>query len=246
MHELLKALPNQEFVAAKQGPASFLIDATGRAAINARRWSKGKIYRYGKRVALCARAPGHLDVAQMFMTTNCWVFAFPVSHDEIAVQSMVALPPNDPVESLRDAIEACPDLCIALDTDSLSEVACLPSAPQMPDCIATQDGLAVGAAAFAMDPISGDGVGATLRSALLATAVCAEPTAGHISHFVARHRRSFAAHLGHVTDHYSRLTRDPQWCLELRDTFQAVEQTRSLISSNLSYTLSADGLKAAS
>jgi|GEM_PF-3290509 len=82
-------------------------------------------------------------------------------------------------------------------------------APVLADPISSGKRLSVGDAAFALDPLRGDGIGFALRGALLAQAVLARIDAGLSSraeclgYYNARLRRAFVSHVRGCREHYS-------------------------------------------
>ena len=155
------------------------------------------------------------------ITPEGWLFLFPVSRREVVVQAMLASPPAAPVHALAAAIAGTGWICRFVEGDPQEPVA-FPAAPAIFPVTASDRWLAVGAAAFAADPLCGDGTGMALRSALLATALVSqfeENGAGaRIDHYQKRHQYAFAAHLRVVADFYRPLATNPAWEEEMSAT----------------------------
>ena len=225
MNALVQLLPSQELVSEPtREHGIFDVDATGRRAAIAQSWPEQVLSRFGQRKMLVADVEGTLNNAIMQMTTDGWLFAFPINCDRVIIQAMVCSETDQPNQLLRNL--ARKHLIPYLTMHSEGYVQVIDAAPQRISCMATPTGLAVGASAFAMDPICGDGTGATLRSAILAAAAIEEsgtdkPAA--LAHYQARLNQSFEAHLTQVAKYYSPLTQCLPWIGELQSTYSHVQ-----------------------
>lgn len=93
-------------------------------------------------------------------------------------------------------------------------------APALAEPLFKGNQLRVGDAAFALDPLRGDGVGFALKGALLAQAVLARIDEGSspvesLRHYEARLRRAFVTHLCACREHYQRARHAEIWSPEL-------------------------------
>lgn len=224
-------------------PARHRIDATGRAARLARALTALSPTRFGARRILAARLPGRAEAAVLEFTARGWLFLFPAGPREVIVQAMVPDPPADPAARFaaalaesrlvrRHAAIATPRACAAFD-----------AAPAILPVLGSDRWLAVGAAATALDPLCGDGVGFALQGARLAAAVLAGAEgAGYgalLDHYQKRQQRSFARHLQNLAGHYASLRSNPAWARELHptDAFLASPAAARLLGAELGYAL---------
>jgi flavin-dependent dehydrogenase len=104
----------------------------------------------------------------------------------------------------------------------LSPCVTYPAMPGLQLSAARQGEIAIGDAALALDPISGDGLGSGLRSAVLASAVLGaiedgEPMANTLAHFNQRIELAARSHVGR--------------CIELYQTAAGGEQAQAEINS---------------
>jgi flavin-dependent dehydrogenase len=209
------------------------IDATGRQASVARQIAGADSTSFGKRHILAASVtlyPGYTDWMHIENLTAGWLFLCPITPDRGVVQLMWPDCPRDPLAVLHAALEQSRHVAWSCDVASVENINTLPAAPRILTTLGSDRWLAAGETAFSLDPVCGDGIGAAIHSAMLASAVITsaadhEDLTALLRHYHLRHRRSFAMHLTHVYDYYQPLLSHTAWGLEL-------EQTRRFIHSD--------------
>jgi hypothetical protein len=116
-------------------------------------------------------------------------------------------------------------------------------APALADPISSGRRLSVGDAAFALDPLRGDGVGFALRGALLAQAVVARIDAGSSSraeclgYYNARLRRAFVSHVRGCREHYTAARHAEIWKHELAEMDMVVIGGRTAARKELAFRM---------
>ncbi len=209
-------------------PVTCRVDATGRRAKLAQRLTGLRPTVFGRRQILAARAPGRAKDAVMEFTRRGWLMLFPVSDSEVIIQAMVPDPPPDPRARLIEAISDAVTMRRHIAVDAIGTCAAFDAAPAIFPVTGSDSWLAVGSAAFAADPLCGDGVGFALQSARLAAAVIEQAgSAIHgalLDHYHKRHQHAFVGHLRQLAHYYQPLVAGgEQWSDELRTTFAFVQ-----------------------
>lgn len=202
------------------------IDATGRGCHVARQLAGARPTTFGNRhvITVSVASRGESDFAIMEGVEEGWCFLCPTSPHRAILQLMWPNRPLQPMSNLFATLEKTRLIRNVLGPIDMESCVSLPAAPSILSTIASDRWLAVGQAAFAMDPICGDGVGAGLHSAILAVAVIQAAASGlrgeAIDHYVQRHQRSFVSHLQHVSQYYQPLLSCSAWADELESTHQ--------------------------
>lgn len=170
----------------------------------------------------------------IFTTTSVhagWVSTLPLTRDAILVQAMVPQPAGGAADREAHAPYVIDDMLsdagLTALTDRLGPIVAMPAAPGIMTGTPAPGRLPVGDRALAVDPISGDGVGHGVRSALLAVATVLAITGGHppsevLKHYRDRHRMAFHAHLRHCLHLYGQLDTET-WRSELRVMRQCLQ-----------------------
>jgi hypothetical protein len=204
-------------------PVTSQIDATGRRALLAQSLTGLRPTVFGQRQILAARAAGRVGDAIMEFTRRGWLMLFPVSGTQVIIQAMVPHPPSDPHQRLLEAISETATVRRHIAVDALETCVSFDAAPSIFPVTASDRWLTAGSAAFAADPLCGDGVGFALQSARLAAAVLEQAgSANHgalLDHYHKRHQLAFVAHLRQLAQYYQPLVADRLWSEELRSTF---------------------------
>lgn len=185
---------------ADAGAYAWVIDATGRAGV-----PPEQLHRFGVRqarsvqVRLSPQAPAHCCVLEA--VAGGWLFLIPQGQGTATLQAMVAEPGplHQAADHLRTLVKRSHHLG-ALLADWQAPVAHWAAMPSVRRELARPGWLAVGDAALAHDPISGEGIGTGLRTALLAAAVleathAGEPTAACLAHYQQRLHHAALAHV---------------------------------------------------
>lgn len=197
-------------------PPSFdwVVDAAGRHG-----GSAVQVLRFGARAAvvarvrLAARAPS--DRCTMEAVAGGWVFLIPLGGGDAVLQAVSAMPFADAAERLGELLEASTLLrpwitAVDAQVDRLEAMPRLRARPAGAGCIA------IGDAALALDPLSGDGIGCGLRSAILAAAVVDAIRAGEDAkactlHYARRLQRAAVSHVRSCIEHYRRAQPGRAW-----------------------------------
>jgi hypothetical protein len=230
-------------------PITCQIDATGRRAVLAQSLTGLRPTVFGRRQILAARAAGCVVNAVMEFTRRGWLMLFPASGTEVIIQAMVPDPPSDPRTRLIEAISETVTVRRHISTDAVKTCVAFDAAPSIFPVSGSDRWLAVGSAAFAADPLCGDGVGFALQSARLAAAVIEQAGGancnGLLDHYHKRHQHAFAGHLRHLAHYYQPLASDDRlWSDELRSTFAFLQSNDSyrIMSQAFRYRLDHDRL----
>jgi hypothetical protein len=177
----------------------------------------------------CARAAAEACVFEF--TPAGWVFWFPVSRRKGILQFVLPAPPA-----------AAPEVCRAmLDRTILGRAvrcgeilrAAVPCAAGLAARLTGERWLCCGRSAVRFDPVSGDGTGAALRSALLACSVVqaaanARDAAPYRDHYAGRLSLAFRKHLMACDRLYREGGLAEGWRRELGSIGRAIERTADL------------------
>jgi hypothetical protein len=179
----------------------------------------------GKRVAQFARIATLLPDSQIIIAATAvgWFFAapHPVSGTAVLLVSPTAARCAVTGEDLVDRFARTGIRTSAREVMELSRPKSI--APALADPISSGRQLSVGDAAFALDPLRGDGVGFALRGALLAQAVLARIDARSSSgaeclgYYNARLHRAFVSHVRGCREHYRAARNAEIWRDELAE-----------------------------
>jgi flavin-dependent dehydrogenase len=173
---------------------------------------------FGRRHAWVAqamlRAESRPDLCVMETVGDGWVFLLPVGAGRASLQ-FVAIPSITPLPAPNHAVAATRTIRKAIDGIGAwsDPMPCMPRARLPPACPGR---IAVGEAALAFDPVSGDGVGHALRGAVLAaTSLHAiangAPIAECLDGYASTLRRAMAHHLKTCLALYGAAPRGPGW-----------------------------------
>lgn len=192
----------------------------------------------GRRCVLAAEfdtgpGPGERTAA-MASTPDGWVFVLPLPQGRALVQAMVAEPPDDPATVLTSMLTAARRQLGGLAPAGASPLrgpVVLPAAAGLHPPLAEPGRLRVGDRGISVDPLSGDGTGYALRTALLACACIAaiedgEPRAGVLAHYEARLRAAYQAHLQACLGFYGTTLTTPAWRAELTGMREGLQNSR--------------------
>jgi len=187
--------------------ADWIIDATGRPA--AAGLHGGERVGYSARIADAAPE----SFTSITATADGWIFTSPHVDGGLAVLLVApSLSTADPtVEGIADRLARAGRSVASGAVIDISRPELL--APRLSTSLWDSNQLAAGDAAFALDPLRGDGIGFALRGALLAQAVVAAIENGQdrsrcMAHYEERIYGAFAGHLRGCCAHY-RAARSP-------------------------------------
>lgn len=194
--------------AAGDDDADWVIDATGRPAVAG--------FCGGERVGYFARIDGVARelTTSIIATEDGWIFTSP--HPDGGLAVLLVAPSVDSADPTPDGIAGWLGRAgRRIAAGAIIDVGRPePVAPRLSTSLCDSHRLAAGDAAFALDPLRGDGTGFALRGALLAQAVVAaaetQPERGRcFAHYEKRVRAAFLGHLRGCSAHY-RAARCPQ------------------------------------
>jgi len=216
-------------------PAVRVFDASGRRAHAATVLGKARRRILGRRCILTAPVTlaEHCASEACWMETvsDGWVFLAPIEAGRAVLQAMVPHSPGDPEDTLR-RLHAETRL-ISRRVDELAGwVSVFAAAPQCSDPLLGHRWIAIGDAAIALDPVSGDGTGHGLRGAILATSVIEAiasgcPDRSYLDHYHTRLVEAFQVHLQRCLAHYSTAFSSPAWLEECTTTARALQAMSS-------------------
>lgn len=182
-----------------------LVDATGRSSM--------PLVSSGVRTAFSWLLPSTAWPKRAFLGASAlggWTFVVPAHDDRLLIQTVLPGPPGPMQQqcALTVAADVLASTCRSAVLDAI-----LRTSPETVDATptfshpVTQDGvLRVGDRTATADPISGDGVGRAIRTAILAAAVlldteCRREVA--LNHYVSRIASAHAAHLSATASFYA-------------------------------------------
>ncbi len=178
---------------------------------------------FGERVTLACEVAlaAHADSSACWIesTPEGWVFLAPLSDRSALLQAIVPVPPWSGREALAALVEGTRYISQLVDSVETG-VDLYPTAPSINSPCGGHGWLSVGAAAFHVDPLCGDGTGHSFRSGLLAAGVIRAVADGLpgdlvLNHFNERLRVAFAAHLNACKEFYAQANFGKAWAEEI-------------------------------
>lgn len=203
-----------EQLRAADQPGVVTFDASGRAAHAAAAFGKARRQVFGRRCVLSAPVTlaglGAPEACWMETVPDGWVFCFPIgpaNAQQAVLQAMVPSRPEDPEATLR-RLHAETQMIKSRVGAPSGQVAVFAAAPQRAQPLLGAGWIAVGDAAIALDPVSGNGTGHGLRGAILATSIAQAIAAGQpepacLHHYDARLTDALRVHLQRCLAHYA-------------------------------------------
>ena len=208
----------------------WIIDTSGRAAVVAQRLGSGPPQTFGHRCVIaqevvlnktCEKTSYWIETV-----TNAWVFLAPLGNQRALLQVMV---PNFLTES-RQLLPYILEQTLRIKyqiSELVGSSITFSAFPQILPFLSGQVRLsgatwmAVGDAAFCVDPISGDGTGYAIRGAILATSIMNSMTCNLVEnsnvlhHYSLRLYQAFLAHLKACISYYSASFSTLSWQAEI-------------------------------
>ena len=163
-----------------------------------------------------------------------WMFLLPTSLDRLSVQ--IATPSRELDHAqIAERLRQAPAWSLAgflarnYDTIEAQQPVVMAIAPRLGPKMQEAERLLAGDRAMTFDPVSGDGTGQGIRSAMLAVGALnglAEgvPARAILSHVTARHRFAMASHLGHCLEYYRTIAQSGYWAAEIAQTKAALSR----------------------
>jgi flavin-dependent dehydrogenase len=217
----------------KQQAASYawIIDATGRSALMAKLMAARENQTCGERCILSlpvrvAPSTAH-HACWLESTTDGWVFWMPTQEkNRWIIQIMTPKAPPDPPAQVQQVLAQTrlPGMDII---EMETPITLFRAAPQIVSPLCGKNWLAVGDAAFSVDPICGDGTGYAIREAILGTAVLESIRAGLsaeacLRHYTLRLQQAFSQHVKACIQYYLEAFALPVWKTEIEQMRKAV------------------------
>jgi len=205
------------------------IQAGGREATSGKSITFG--CRRGVAVSVKLTSRAHTDRALIESVPGGWLIVIPQGLGRGTLQAVFSDQPVDPHAQLR-ALLAQSQVTSALIEEIVGEPVGFTAMPRLAMVPCVSGSIAVGDAAVALDPLSGNGVGSGLRSAILATAVldaAAEDTAPQacFDHYTQRLRNTMRSHVQSCVEFYGRAAHATGWRAEIDTMNQALHRLPS-------------------
>lgn len=159
-----------------------------------------------------------------------WLFIAPVGKDAAIVQAVVTGTPDQPKKALSKIIKRSTIASSAIrryDAVNLHQIH-----PRLNPFVVEENVVSCGSAAFACDPISGDGIGFSSRAAILAAAAINATQLGDskaLEFYRFRLSTAYAAHSNACLDLY----RSSQFAKSWQDEIQTLQATTADLTSNI-------------
>jgi 2-polyprenyl-6-methoxyphenol hydroxylase-like FAD-dependent oxidoreductase len=195
----------------------WIVHAGGRDAVSGESIAFGR--RCGVAVSVKLTASAHTGRAVMESVPGGWLFVIPRGLGRGTLQAVFSGQIVEPCADLR-ALLAHSRVTSALVEEIVGEPTGFAAMPRLAITPCTSRSIAVGDAAVALDPLSGNGVGSGLRGAILATAVLdaagrdAAPQAC-FDHYAQRLREAMRSHVQSCVDFYRRAAYATGWRAEI-------------------------------
>jgi flavin-dependent dehydrogenase len=228
-----------------QDDFAWVIDAGGRQSAIAQQLGSGHRYSFGERcilsqeVQLTDAAPE--DIYWIETVPEGWLFLAPVGNNRAILQAMVPLISGQSLELLTILLNQSRYIQEYIGKISES-ITIFAGFPQILQPLAGKKYLAVGDAAFSVDPISGDGTGYAIRGAILATSIIDTIAAGLSSsdcleHYSLRLETAFVAHLQQCLEYYLNGFTSSLWQREIEKMQKVRNQWNPSPQPNFTHTL---------
>jgi 2-polyprenyl-6-methoxyphenol hydroxylase-like FAD-dependent oxidoreductase len=204
----------------------WVIQAGGREAASGESITFG--CRRGVAVSVKLTSRAHTDRALIESVPGGWSIVIPQGLGRGTLQAVFSDQPVEPQAQLR-VLLAQSQATSALIEEIVSEPVGFAAMPRLAMTPCASGSIAVGDAAVALDPLSGNGVGSGLRSAILATAVL-EAAAGDpapqacFDHYTQRLRNTMRSHVQSCVEFYGRAAHAAGWRAEIDTMSEALHR----------------------
>ncbi len=211
---------------------AWIVDAGGRQSAIAQQLGSGHRYSFGARCVLSQEVQlinsVEEDIYWIETVPEGWLFLAPLGNKKAILQAMVPLISGESSDLLAILIKQTRYIQDYIAELSAS-IAIFVAFPQILQPLSGKKHLAVGDAAFSVDPISGDGTGYAMRGAILATSVIDAIASGlsgsdSLKHYTLRLEKTFDAHLQQCLEYYLRGFTSSLWQREIK----RMQKARSL------------------
>jgi flavin-dependent dehydrogenase len=202
---------------------AWIVDAGGRQSAIAQQLGSGHRYSFGDRcilsqeVQLTNSTPE--DIYWIETVPQGWLFLAPLGNKRAILQVMVPVISGADSNLLVTLLKQTRHIQEYISKISES-IAIFAAFPQILRPLSGNKHLAVGDAAFSVDPISGDGTGYAMRGAILATSVIDAIASGLsrsdcLQHYTLRLEKAFDAHLQQCLEYYLKGFTSSLWQREI-------------------------------
>lgn len=216
----------------RQSEFTWIVDAGGRQSALAQKLGAGHRYTFGNRCMLAQEVMLNDSVEENIYWIETvpegWLFLAPLGDNRAILQGMIPLISGQPASILANLLKQTRHIqdCISQLSESFAIFAAF---PQILQPLSGNKHLAVGDAAFSVDPISGDGTGYAIRGAILATSIINAIASGLSSsdcleHYTLRLEKAFDAHLQQCLEYYLKAFTSSLWQWEI----EKMQKTRKL------------------
>lgn len=219
----LDKLASYNFLADAGQQFDWVIDASGRKSVIGKNVVSSQRYKFGQRCILSQEVimttASEQTACWMETVPDGWLFLAPLGQNKALLQCMVPMMKEEP-NNIVTLLNQTRFLKTFVDTFLGSN--CLFKAfPQILDPLCGSKWIAVGDAAFSLDPISGDGTGYALRGAILAASVINSIASGLdrsqcLRHYTTRIHKTFVSHIQECLKYYSNGFSSSLWEREIK------------------------------
>jgi flavin-dependent dehydrogenase len=229
LHELPVSIDN---LLDRQNEFTWIIDAGGRQSVIAQKLGSGHRYAFGDRCILSQEVQltnsAQEDIYWIETVPEGWLFLAPLGNNKAIFQAMVPLISGETSDLLTILLKQTRYIQNYIAELSAS-IAIFAAFPQILRPLSGNKYLAVGDAAFSVDPISGDGTGYAIRGAILATSTINAIASGLsnsdcLDHYILRLEKAFDAHLQQCLEYYLKGFTSSLWQREI----EKMQTTRTL------------------
>jgi 2-polyprenyl-6-methoxyphenol hydroxylase-like FAD-dependent oxidoreductase len=202
---------------------TWVIDAGGRKSVLAKNLAGGERYAFGHRCILSREViltkASEQNVCWMETVPDGWLFLAPLGGHRALLQCMVPVVPKELEELLPYLLEKTRFLNTMVDS-LLGSTMIYEAFPQILAPLCGTKWIAIGDAAFSVDPISGDGTGYAIRGAILAASVINAIASNllnsdYLHHYTCRLHKAFFSHLAQCLSYYSDAFSSSAWKMEI-------------------------------
>lgn len=215
----------------RQSEFTWILDAGGRQSAIAQKLGGGVRHSFGNRCILSQEVRltnlVKKDIYWIESVSGGWLFLAPLGGNRAILQSMVPPFSGEPASIFINLLKQTRHI-----QDFISQLsgalAIFAAFPQILQPFCGDKWLAVGDAAFSVDPISGDGTGYAIRGAILATSIIDAIASGLSSsdcleHYSLRLEKAFAAHIQQCIQYYSKGFTSSIWQEEIERMHKSQE-----------------------
>jgi flavin-dependent dehydrogenase len=216
---------------------AWIIDASGRNSTTALSFGKGRRSQFGQRCILSQTvtltSANHHNACWMETISDGWIFFAPIDNQQALIQCMVPNIIKEPLPILTNLLEETDFIKTFIDKIT-THPTIFAAYPQLLTPLCGNGWIAVGDAALSFDPISGDGTGYALRTAILATSVINSINNSNLNikeclnHYNLRLNRTFFQHLEQCIKYYSSIFNSPEWKIEIELMKSSLENHKDI------------------